>query len=106
MEALFAGSLDLTYVGTGPALNAHFKSQGSEIRVISGAANGGAALVTKNDSIKTAEDFRGKRIATPQMGNTQDIACRAVRIHPVHCGSGRWRSRAIDGRQVACRCAR
>lgn len=77
MEAIFAGSLDLTYVGTGPALNAHFKSQGSEIRVISGAANGGAALVTKNDSIKTAEDFRGKRIATPQMGNTQDIACRA-----------------------------
>ena len=77
MEALFAGSLDLTYVGTGPALNAHFKARGSEIRVISGAANGGSTLVTKDNSINKPADFRGKRIATPQMGNTQDIACRA-----------------------------
>jgi NitT/TauT family transport system substrate-binding protein len=78
MEAIFAGSLDLTYVGQGPALNAHFKSEGEEIRVISGAATGGAALVVRpNDSIKTAADFRGKTIATPQLGNTQDISCRA-----------------------------
>ncbi len=78
MEAIFAGSIDVTYVGQGPALNAHFKSNGEEIRVISGAANGGAALVVKNDSpIKSAADFRGKKIATPQMGNTQDISCRA-----------------------------
>jgi len=78
MEAIFAGSLDVTYVGTGPALNAHFKSKGEEIRVISGAANGGAALVVKPDGpIKAAADFRGKKIATPQMGNTQDISCRA-----------------------------
>src|SRR5437870_8549395 len=78
MEAIFAGSLDLTYVGQGPALNAHFKSNGEEIRVISGAANGGAALVIKPDGkIKTAADFRGKKIATPQLGNTQDISCRA-----------------------------
>src|ERR1043166_5414730 len=64
MEAIFAGSLDVTYVGTGPALNAHFKSNGEEIRVISGAANAGAALVIKTDSpIKTAADFRGKKIA-------------------------------------------
>ncbi|MGI9114147.1 MAG: ABC transporter substrate-binding protein [Chthoniobacterales bacterium] len=78
MEAMFAGSLDLTYVGQGPALNAHFKSNGSEVRVIGGAANAGAALVVKEDSpIKTAADFRGKKIATPQLGNTQDISCRA-----------------------------
>jgi len=78
MEAMFAGSLDLTYVGQGPALNAHFKSSGQEIRVIAGAANAGAALVVKSDSpIKTAADFRGKKIATPQLGNTQDISCRA-----------------------------
>src|SRR5438034_3578237 len=78
MEAIFAGSLDVTYVGQGPALNAHFKSNGEEIRVISGAANAGAALVVKSDSpIKTAADFRGKKIATPQLGNTQDISCRA-----------------------------
>jgi NitT/TauT family transport system substrate-binding protein len=78
MEAMFARSLDLTYVGPGPALNAHFKSNGQEIRVISGAANGGAALLVKEDSpIKTPADFRGKKIATPQLGNTQDISCRA-----------------------------
>src|SRR5438105_7318392 len=78
MEAIFAGSLDLTYVGQGPALNAHFKSNGEEIRVLTGAANGGAALVVKQGSpIKTAADFRGKKIATPQLGNTQDISCRA-----------------------------
>src|SRR5213080_92673 len=78
MEAIFAGSLDATYVGPGPALNAYLKSNGEEIRVISGAANGGAALVVKPDSpIKTPADFRGKKIATPQLGNTQDISCRA-----------------------------
>src|SRR5881398_2162331 len=78
MEALFAGSLDLTYVGQGPALNAHFKSNGEEVRVLAGAANAGAALVVKSDSpIKTAADFRGKKIATPQLGNTQDVSCRA-----------------------------
>src|SRR5207237_3226792 len=77
-EAMCACSLDLTYVGQGPALNAHFKSNGEEIRVIAGAANGGAALVVKADSpIRTAADFSGKKIATPQLGNTQDISCRA-----------------------------
>ncbi|MEA3188744.1 MAG: sulfonate transport system substrate-binding protein [Chthoniobacter sp.] len=78
MEAVFANSVDLTYVGSGPALNAHFKSVGQEIRVIGGAANGGAALVVQPDGrIKTAADFRGKKIGTPQLGNTQDISCRA-----------------------------
>jgi NitT/TauT family transport system substrate-binding protein len=78
MEAIFAGSVDLTYVGQGPATNAHFKANGEEIRVIAGAANAGAALVVKADSsIKTPADFRGKKIATPQLGNTQDISCRA-----------------------------
>src|SRR5712671_560317 len=78
MEAIFAGSLDITYVGPSPALNAYLKSNGEEVRVIAGAANAGAALVVKSDSsIKTASDFRGKKIATPQLGNTQDISCRA-----------------------------
>src|SRR6266513_5349135 len=78
MEEIFARSLDITYVGPGPALNAYFKSNGEEIRVVSGAANAGAALVVKSDSpIKTPADFRGKKIATPQLGNTQDISCRA-----------------------------
>jgi NitT/TauT family transport system substrate-binding protein len=78
MEAMFAGSLDLTYVGQGPALNAYLKADGTEIRIISGAATGGAALVVRpDDQIKTPADFRGKVIATPQLGNTQDISCRA-----------------------------
>jgi NitT/TauT family transport system substrate-binding protein len=78
MEAIFAQSIDLTYVGPGPALNAYTKSNGAEIRLIAGSANGGAALVVQPDqNLKTPADFRGKKIATPQLGNTQDISCRA-----------------------------
>jgi NitT/TauT family transport system substrate-binding protein len=78
MEAIFANSIDLTYVGPGPALNAYTKAKGEEIRLIAGAANGGAGLVVQADqNLKTPADFRGKKIATPQLGNTQDISCRA-----------------------------
>ena len=78
MEAIFARSIELTYVGPGPALNAYAKSQGDEIRLIAGAANGGAALVVQpNTNLKVPSDFKGKKIATPQLGNTQDISCRA-----------------------------
>jgi sulfonate transport system substrate-binding protein len=78
MEAIFAKSIDLTYVGPGPALNAYTKSNGQEIRLIAGAANGGAGLVVQPDqNLKTPTDFRGNKIATPQLGNTQDISCRA-----------------------------
>src|SRR5229473_3926347 len=78
MEAIFANSIDLTYVGSGPALNAYTKSNGQEIRLIAGAANGGSGLVVQPDqNLNAAVDFRGKKIATPQLGNTQDISCRA-----------------------------
>jgi NitT/TauT family transport system substrate-binding protein len=78
MEAIFANSIDLTYVGPGPALNAYTKSNGEEIRLIAGAANGGAGLVVQPDqNLNAPADFRGKKIATPQLGNTQDISCRA-----------------------------
>lgn len=78
MEAIFANSIDLTYVGPGPALNAYTKSHGEEIRLIAGAANGGSGLIVQPDSnLKSPADFRGKKIATPQLGNTQDISCRA-----------------------------
>jgi len=78
MEAIFANSIDLTYVGPSPAINAYAKSRGEEIRIVSGAANGGAALVVSGDSsFKSAADFRRKKIATPQLGNTQDVSCRA-----------------------------
>ncbi|PYJ28280.1 MAG: aliphatic sulfonate ABC transporter substrate-binding protein [Verrucomicrobia bacterium] len=78
MEAVFANSIDLTYVGPGPALNAYAKSNGEEIRLIAGAANGGAGFIVQPDeNLKAPADFRGKKIATPQLGNTQDISCRA-----------------------------
>ncbi len=78
MEAIFAGSIDLTYVGPNPALNAYLRSRGDEIRVLAGAAEGGAALVVAGDGrIKAPADFRGRKLATPQFGNTQDVAARA-----------------------------
>ncbi len=78
MEALMAGSIDLAYVGPNPALNAHVRTGGDEVRVVAGAARGGAALLVQGDGrIRSDEDFRGKRVATPQFGNTQDVACRA-----------------------------
>jgi len=78
MEAIFAGSVDLTYVGPSPSLNAYIRSKGEEIRVIAGAARGGAALLVRPGSgIEKPEDFRGKKLATPQLGNTQDVAARA-----------------------------
>lgn len=78
MEAIFARSIDITYVGPNPAINAHLKSRGDEIRIVAGACSGGAALIVQPDGrIKTDADFKGKKIATPQLGNTQDVAARA-----------------------------
>lgn len=78
MEAIFARSIDMTYVGPNPAVNAYLRSHGEEIRIVAGACSGGAALVVRPDEGITKDaDFRGKRIATPQFGNTQDVACRA-----------------------------
>ena len=77
-EAIFARSIDATYIGPSPVLNAYSKSKGSEIRVLAGAATGGSSLVVRADSgIQTPADFRGKKIATPQLGNTQDVQLRA-----------------------------
>ncbi len=61
MEAIFANSIDLTYVGPSPAINAYAKARGEEVRIVAGAANGGAALVVGADAaVKAAGDFRGK----------------------------------------------
>ncbi len=77
MEAIFAGSIDLTYVGPSPALNAYVRSKGDEIRIVSGAARGGAALLIRPGAgIEKPADFKGKKLATPQLGNTQDVAAR------------------------------
>jgi len=78
MEAVFAGSIDLTYVGPSPALNAYMRSKGEEIRVVAGSARGGSALLVRPGSgIEKPVDFKGKKLATPQLGNTQDVAARA-----------------------------
>jgi NitT/TauT family transport system substrate-binding protein len=78
MEALAANSIDLTYVGPNPALNLYVKSQGEEVRIIAGAATGGAALVVQPDGrLSKPADFKDRAIGTPQLGNTQDVACRA-----------------------------
>jgi NitT/TauT family transport system substrate-binding protein len=78
MEAILAKSADITYVGPNPAINAHMRARGSDIRIVAGACSGGAALVVQSDGrIKAGSDFKGKRIATPQLGNTQDVAARS-----------------------------
>ena len=78
IEALFADAIDMTYVGPNPAINGYVRSNGEALRIIAGATSGGAALVVRGDSgINKPEDFHGKRIASPQMGNTQDVALRA-----------------------------
>ncbi|MEU1885008.1 ABC transporter substrate-binding protein [Micromonospora rifamycinica] len=75
IEAIFSGALDATYIGPNPTVNAFSKSKGEAVRVISGAASGGVALVVK-PGITSVEQLRGKKIATPQLGNTQDVAIR------------------------------
>src|SRR5207253_7177957 len=75
VTALFAGALDAAYMGPNPAINAYTKSNGVAIRIISGATSGGAFLVVK-PSITSAADLKGKKIAAPQLGNTQDVALR------------------------------
>jgi NitT/TauT family transport system substrate-binding protein len=78
MEAIFADSIDLTYVGPSPAINAYAKARGEDVRIIAGAVDGGAALVVQPGSgLSRAADFRGKKLGTPQLGNTQDVAARA-----------------------------
>ena len=78
IEALFANAIDLSYVGPNPAVTGYVRSQGAAVRVIAGAASGGASLVVRQGAgIQKAADFHGKKIATPQQGNSQDIALRA-----------------------------
>jgi NitT/TauT family transport system substrate-binding protein len=78
IEALFAGALDLAYVGPNPAIAGYVRSKGEALRIVAGATSGGAALVVRSASgIAKPEDFHGKKVATPQLGNTQDVALRA-----------------------------
>ncbi|MER8182445.1 aliphatic sulfonate ABC transporter substrate-binding protein [Kitasatospora sp. NPDC094015] len=74
IEALNAGSIDIGWIGPSPAINGFTKSKGTSLRVIGGSASGGVKLVVNPDKIKTLDDLKGKKIATPQLGNTQDVA--------------------------------
>ena len=86
-EAIFGKTVDLTYIGPSPAINAYAVSNGREMRLLAGAVNGGAALLVSPESgIRQAADFRGRSIATPQLGNTQDVSCRAwLAAHGLTC---------------------
>ena len=75
VEALNSGALDASYIGPNPAINAFAQSGGQAIRIVSGATSGGAFLVVKPD-VKSAKDLKGKKVASPQLGNTQDVALR------------------------------
>ena len=93
VEAFFGGALDAGYVGPNPAINAFVKSHGALVRIVAGAASGGAGLVVRKDSgITKPADLRGKRLASPQLGNTQDVALRAYLaangIHTTAQGGG------------------
>src|SRR5574339_638607 len=77
IEALFAKQVDVTYVGPNPAINGYVVSGGEDIRIISGASSGGAVFIIRADSgIESAKDFANKKFASPQLGNTQDVALR------------------------------
>ncbi|MEV0694553.1 aliphatic sulfonate ABC transporter substrate-binding protein [Streptomyces sp. NPDC050388] len=74
IEALNSGSIDIGWIGPSPAINGYVKSRGKNLRIIGGSASGGVKLVVNPDRVKSLEDVEGKRIATPQLGNTQDVA--------------------------------
>ncbi|WP_409468885.1 aliphatic sulfonate ABC transporter substrate-binding protein [Streptomyces sp. HC307] len=74
IEALNSGSIDIGWIGPSPAINGYIKSGGKNLRIIGGSASGGVKLVVNPEKIKTLDDVKGKKIATPQLGNTQDVA--------------------------------
>ncbi|MFF9044890.1 aliphatic sulfonate ABC transporter substrate-binding protein [Streptomyces parvulus] len=74
IEALNSGSIDIGWIGPSPAINGYTKSGGKNLRIIGGSASGGVKLVVNPDKITSLKDVKGKRIATPQLGNTQDVA--------------------------------
>jgi NitT/TauT family transport system substrate-binding protein len=76
VEAMFSGALDASFIGPNPAINAFTRSNGEAIRIVSGATSGGAFFVVR-DGIDSADELRGTKIASPQLGNTQDVALRA-----------------------------
>lgn len=78
IEALFAGEIDISFIGPNPAINGYVQSKGEALRIIGGSTSGGALLVVRPEAgISSPRDFANKKVATPQLGNTQDVALRA-----------------------------
>jgi NitT/TauT family transport system substrate-binding protein len=81
IEAMFAGQIDIGYIGPNPSINGYVQSEGKALRIVAGATSGGAAMVVRPAAnIKTAADLAGKKLATPQLGNTQDVALRGYLV--------------------------
>ncbi len=81
IEAIFAGELDLSYIGPNPAINGYVRSNGEALRIVAGATSGGASLIVRPEAgIRSAADLAGKKVASPQLGNTQDVALRAYLV--------------------------
>ena len=77
IESIFARSIDIAYVGPGPVINGFLKSHGNDIKILAGAASGGASFIIQPDSgLDSIENFDGKRIASPQISNSQDVSLR------------------------------
>ena len=77
IESIFAGSIDVAYVGPGPVINGFLKSNGNDVKILAGAASGGASFIVQPDSgLDSIENFDGKRIASPQISNSQDVSLR------------------------------
>ena len=77
IEALFAGEIDIGYIGPGPAINGYARSRGDGLRVISGVSANGVLIVARKEAgIASMEGLKGRKLATPQLGNTQDISAK------------------------------
>ena len=77
IESIFSNSVDIAYVGPGPVINGFLKSDGNDLKILAGAASGGASFVIqKNSGLDLIENYSGKRIAAPQISNTQDVSLR------------------------------
>ncbi|GGU46778.1 lipoprotein [Streptomyces albospinus] len=74
IEALNSGAIDIGWIGPSPAINGYVKSHGKSLKIIAGSASGGVSLIVNPKKIKSLDDLKGKTIATPQLGNTQDVA--------------------------------
>ncbi len=85
IEALNAKAVDMAWVGPSPTVNGYLRSGGRNLRIVAGATSGGASLVVDPAKVRSAADLKGSRIASPQLGNTQDVALLAyLKRHGIH----------------------